>query len=43
MSETPPQSHARQTRTLVFARWGAEPFPIVIFLITTTSSFSIRS
>ncbi len=40
MSETPPQSHARQTRTLVFARWVVRNrFPIVIFLITTTLFF----
>ncbi len=40
MSQTPPQSHARQTRTLVFARWVVRNrFPIVIFLITTTLFF----
>jgi len=40
MSETPPQSHARQTRTLVFARWVVRNrFPIVIFLICTTLFF----
>ncbi|MCX5740348.1 MAG: hypothetical protein NTZ61_18000 [Proteobacteria bacterium] len=40
MSVTPPQSHARQTRTLVFARWVVRNrFPIVIFLICTTLFF----
>jgi predicted RND superfamily exporter protein len=40
MSVTPPQSHARQTRTLVFARLVVRNrFPIVIFLICTTLFF----
>ena len=35
-----PQSHARQTRTLVFARWVVRNrFPIVIWLISTTLFF----
>jgi predicted RND superfamily exporter protein len=40
MSETPPQSHARQTQTLVFARWVVRNrFPIVLWLIATTLFF----
>ena len=40
MSVTTPQSHARQTRTLVFARWVVRNrFPIVLFLIATTLFF----
>ena len=40
MAQTPPVSHARQTRTLVFARWVVRNrFPIVCFLIATTLFF----
>ena len=40
MAQTPPVSHARQTRTLVFARWVVRNrFPIMIFLISTTLFF----